>query len=52
MTQPTKPKKKRERERPDELDEEPPMTPERARRELGWDLLPFNGGDREDFDNG
>lgn len=34
----------------DDLDEEPPMTPERARRELGWDLLGINGGDREDFD--
>lgn len=34
----------------DDLEEEPPMTPERARRELGWDLLPINGGDREDSD--
>ncbi len=33
----------------DEL-EEPPITPEQARRELGFDLLPFNGGDREGQD--
>lgn len=32
------------------LEEEPPLTPEQARRELGFDLLPFNGGDREVYE--
>ncbi len=41
MTQPPKRKQKRERERMDDrmLEEEPPLTPEQARRELGWDML-------------
>lgn len=40
---------KRERldSRTHQEDPEPPITPEQARRELGFDLLPFNGGDRE-----
>lgn len=52
MTQPPKLKKKLERQRMDDrtLEEEPPVTPEQARRELGWDLLPINGGDREGED--
>lgn len=50
MPKPPKQKKQRERERMDDtLEEDPPLTPEQARRELGFDLLPFNGGDREDF---
>ena len=27
--------------------EDSPVTPDQARRELGFDLLPFNGGDQE-----
>lgn len=53
MAKTPNPTKRRERERMDDrtLEEEPPITPEQARRELGFDLLPFNGGDREDFED-
>ena len=49
MSQPPK-RKQRESSMDDAPEEEAPLTPEQARRELGFDLLPFNGGDREGQD--
>ena len=31
-------------------EEDPPLTDDEVRRQLGFDLLPFNGGDREGQD--
>lgn len=48
MIKPKKPKKSRRDDLDDRSqDEDPPLTPEEARRELGFDLLPFNGTVRE-----
>lgn len=53
MTQTTKPTKPSERERMDDATyQEDPHTDslEEIRRQLGFDLLPFNGGDREVYE--
>jgi hypothetical protein len=51
MTKKPGPAQRRKREyledRTPQEDPEPPVTPEQARRELGFNLLPFNGGDWE-----